>query len=60
MDVRKSVEAGAQCYLLKYPQPEVLRAVADDAERFRAGSPTADCFRLPTNQLLTRVRRIPR
>jgi CheY-like chemotaxis protein len=57
-DVLKAAQNGAQCYLVKYPQPAVLKAIVDDAERFALGSPAEDCFRLPNNQLLTRGRRL--
>lgn len=57
-DVTKAARNGAQCYLVKYPQPAVLKAIVDDAERFALGCPADDCFRLPTNQLLTRARRL--
>lgn len=57
-DVREAVESGAQCYLTKYPQPAVLRDVIEDAWRMQAGVPAEDCFRLPTNELLIRARRL--
>ncbi len=57
-DVTAAVQYGAQCYLTKYPQPAVLREVVDEAERFLQGAPADECFRLPTNQLLVRGRRL--
>jgi CheY-like chemotaxis protein len=57
-DVAAAAEHGAQCYLTKYPQPAVLREVIDDAQRFNLGAPADECFRLPTNQLLVRCRRL--
>lgn len=51
-DVSRAAENGAQCYLAKYPQPAVLRQVVEEAERFAAGVPADECFRLPTNLLL--------
>lgn len=57
-DVTAAVQNGAQCYLNKYPQPGVLRDVISDAERFGLGAPASECFRLPTNQLLVRCRRL--
>lgn len=57
-DVITAVQHGAQCYLTKYPQPAVLREVIDDARRFAIGAPADECFRMPTNQLLVRCRRL--
>jgi CheY-like chemotaxis protein len=57
-DVTAAVQHGAQCYLTKYPQPAVLREVVSEAERFALGAPADECFRLPTNQLLVRCRRL--
>lgn len=57
-DIKRAVEAGAQCYLAKYPQPEVLKEVVQEAERFAHGAPADDCFRMPTNLLLVRGRRV--
>jgi two-component system, response regulator len=57
-DVAAAIQNGAQCYLTKYPQPAVLREIVDDAERFRTGAPADECFRIPTNQLLVRGRRL--
>jgi CheY-like chemotaxis protein len=57
-DVQRAAREGAQCYLTKYPQPAILRAVVDDAHKFALGSPAAECFRLPENQLLVRGRRV--
>lgn len=57
-DVTSAVQHGAQCYLTKYPQPAVLREVVSDAERFVLGAPADECFRIPTNQLLVRCRRL--
>lgn len=57
-DVTAAVQHGAQCYLTKYPQPSVLRAVVEEAARFAIGAPADECFRLPTNQLLVRGRRL--
>lgn len=52
IDVKKAAHAGAQCYLAKYPQPAVLRAVVDEAKR-RAGEPVAnEWFGLGANLLL--------
>lgn len=57
-DIKRAAEAGAQCYLAKYPQPEVLKEVLEEAERFSLGAPADDCFRMPTNLLLVRGRRV--
>ena len=57
-DVVTAVQTGAQCYLSKYPQPAVLREVVEEAERFCLGAPADECFRMPTNQLLVRCRRL--
>jgi CheY-like chemotaxis protein len=57
-DIKQAAQNGAQCYLTKYPQPAVLREVIDEAERFAAGVPANECFRLPSNQLLVRWRRV--
>jgi len=57
-DVTAAVQSGAQCYLTKYPQPSVLKTVVDDAQRFILGAPADECFRLPSNQLLVRCRRL--
>lgn len=57
-DIKQAAQNGAQCYLTKYPQPAVLREVIDEAERFAAGVPASECFRLPSNQLLVRWRRV--
>ena len=51
-DVKKAAHAGAQCYLAKYPQPAVLRAVVEEAKRL-AGQPAAnEWFGLRANLLL--------
>jgi hypothetical protein len=57
-DIKQAAQNGAQCYLTKYPQPAVLREVLDEAERFANGVPASECFRLPSNQLLVRWRRV--
>ncbi|MES2695013.1 MAG: response regulator [Verrucomicrobiota bacterium] len=57
-DVTTAVQHGAQCYLTKYPQPATLREVVSEAERFALGAPADECFRMPTNQLLVRCRRL--
>lgn len=57
-DVMAAMQNGAQCYLTKYPQPAVLREVIYEAERFAHGAPANECFRMPTNQLLVRCRRL--
>lgn len=57
-DIKQAMESGAQCYLAKYPQPAVLREVVDEAERFAQGTPASECFRMPTNLLLVRGRRV--
>ncbi len=53
-DVRQAAEAGAQCYLAKYPQPAVLKRVVDEAERVAAtvAQPSKEWFGLPANLLL--------
>lgn len=56
-DIREAAEHGAQCYLAKYPQPNVLREVVTEAERFALGAPADECFRTPMNLLLVRARR---
>lgn len=57
-DIKRASQNGAQCYLAKYPQPATLREVIDEAERFAQGAPADECFRMPTNLLLTRGRRM--
>ena len=57
-DIRRAAQAGAQCYLAKYPQPAVLRQIVDEAQRFGLGAPADECFRLPNNLLLVRGRRV--
>lgn len=52
-DISRAAANGAQCYLMKYPQPPVLRAIVAEAERFARGAPARDCFGLPVNLLLT-------
>lgn len=57
-DIQQAAEAGAQCYLAKYPQPAVLKEIVADAQRFAQGTPAEECFRLPSNLLLVRCRRL--
>ncbi|HUR59607.1 MAG TPA: response regulator [Opitutaceae bacterium] len=57
-DIMQAAEAGAQCYLAKYPQPGVLQEVVQEAGRFALGAPADECFRMPTNLLLVRGRRV--
>lgn len=57
-DIQEAAQAGAQCYLAKYPQPAVLKHVVADAERFTQGTPADECFRLPSNLILVRCRRL--
>ena len=57
-DIKRAAEAGAQCYLAKYPQPGVLKEVVGEAERFALGAPADECFRMPSNLLLVRGRRV--
>ncbi len=57
-DIKQAAQNGAQCYLTKYPQPAILREVIDEAERLALGAPAAECFRMPTNLLLVRARRV--
>jgi CheY-like chemotaxis protein len=57
-DIKQAAEAGAQCYLAKYPQPGVLKEIVHEAERFALGAPADECFRMPTNLLLVRGRRV--
>jgi CheY-like chemotaxis protein len=57
-DIKQAAEAGAQCYLAKYPQPGILKEVIHEAERFALGAPADECFRMPTNLLLVRGRRV--
>ena len=57
-DIQAAAQAGAQCYLAKYPQPRILQQIVADAERFSHGSPADECFRIPTNLLLVRCRRL--
>ena len=57
-DIKAAVRNGAQCYLTKYPQPAVLREVFDEAQRYNDGTPVEECFRMPTNLLLVRARRM--
>jgi CheY-like chemotaxis protein len=53
-DIRRAAEAGAQCYLAKYPQPSVLKRVLEEAERISAFGAAAckEWFGLPANLLL--------
>ena len=57
-DIQEAAQAGAQCYLAKYPQPGVLKQVVEDAERFCIGTPADECFCFPANLLLVRCRRL--
>ena len=57
-DIQQAAQHGAQCYLSKYPQPTVLRHIVEDAQRFAVGQPAEECFRLPSNLLLVRCRRL--
>jgi CheY-like chemotaxis protein len=57
-DIQQAAQSGAQCYLTKYPQPAILRQVAEDAYRFASGSPAEECFCIPANLLLVRCRRL--
>ncbi|MDO8540523.1 MAG: response regulator [Opitutaceae bacterium] len=57
-DIKQALQCGAQCYLAKYPQPAILREVIREAERFCQGVPASECFRMPTNLLLVRGRRL--
>lgn len=57
-DIRQAAQGGAQCYLAKYPSPSVLRDVVGEAQRFSSGIPADDCFRMPSNLLLVRGRRV--
>ncbi|MES2695012.1 MAG: response regulator [Verrucomicrobiota bacterium] len=50
-DVRQAAENGAQCYLIKYPRPEVLQQVISDAERIASGTPASQCFAMSANLL---------
>jgi CheY-like chemotaxis protein len=51
-DVKEAAEAGAQCYLAKYPQPAVLRRVVEEAERVAGAGAAREWFGLPANLLL--------
>lgn len=52
-DVRSAADAGAQCYLAKYPQPAVLKRVLDEAERVSDhGAAAREWFGLSANLLL--------
>ncbi len=53
-DVRQAAENGAQCYLAKYPNPNVLRRVLEEAERISnsGSSVSKEWFGLPANLLL--------
>lgn len=57
-DIKQAAQHGAQCFLAKYPQPATLREVIVEAERFALGAPASECFRMPTNLLLVRGRRV--
>ena len=57
-DIKQAAKAGAQCYLAKYPQPGVLKEVVQEAQRFALGAPADECFRMPSNLLLVRGRRV--
>jgi CheY-like chemotaxis protein len=57
-DIKAAAQNGAQCYISKYPQPAVLKELVDEAERFAQGVPANECFRLPSNLLLVRWRRL--
>lgn len=50
-DVAQARANGAQCYLTKYPHPDVLRRVIEGAERLADGTPPDECFAVPTNLL---------
>ena len=54
VDVKQAAAGGAQCYLAKYPQPQTLRRVLEEAERRsrRADSARDEWFQLPDNLLL--------
>ena len=53
-DVKQAAEGGAQCYLAKYPQPQVLRSVLDEAERMciKGAAVSKEWFGMPANLLL--------
>lgn len=57
-DIQQAAQAGAQCYLAKYPQPRLLQQVVQDARRFSLGTPAEECFCFPANLLLVRCRRL--
>lgn len=57
-DIQQAAQQGAQCYLTKYPQPTILKQVVEEAQRFVAGQPAEECFRMPANLLLVRCRRL--
>src|SRR4051812_22224473 len=51
-DVKAAADAGAQCYLAKYPQPAVLKSVIQEAERVCNAPAAKEWFGLPANLLL--------
>lgn len=50
-DLNEAQHYGAQCYVAKFPTPEHLRAIVQEAERVAAAS-TVGPFKLPFNLLL--------
>jgi CheY-like chemotaxis protein len=52
-DVAAARRLGAQCYLVKFPKPEALRAVITAAEAYAIEPDSRATFALPCNYLLT-------
>ena len=50
-DIEQAAQSGAQCYLSKYPQPDVLRKVIEEAERVAIDA-AKEWFGLKENLLL--------
>jgi CheY-like chemotaxis protein len=51
-DIRQAAEAGAQCYLAKHPQPEILKRIVEEAERVELRGSARRWFGLPANLML--------
>ena len=51
-DLNEAQHFGAQCYIAKFPTPEQLRTILQEAERVAAATATGP-FKLPCNLLLS-------
>lgn len=54
LDLHEAQHFGAQCYVTKFPRPEVLIALLQEAERVAAANASGP-FKLACNLLLTRA-----